>query len=126
MFRKEKNKSYDSNTTADVQQIPYNPHPCSSAQCGRCITCRYKTPDLQFSKWNEEQVENWLEENQIDFNIQKSLEGFNGEMLKELHNLKRESPDYFYSKLDKNDISLKSIIEFTMKLNKLSTINYRG
>jgi hypothetical protein len=71
-------------------------------------------------KWTVSDVNNWIGSNEIDSLLKSILNGFDGKMLKHLHSIKKLAPEYFFSSISQNrSISLKSCVEFSMKLDEL-------
>ena len=137
MFKNNNNQTErNENYKFDMDSSFINPHPCSSNRCGKCVTCcrprQYKPHEFvnesnkkvsasKVSTWDEEQVYNWLIDNDL-YVFVTGVNRINGALLEELYLLKNEAPDYFYSKLDKDmKVPLKDILNFTLKLKQLFT-----
>jgi hypothetical protein len=75
---------------------------------------------IDIDKWSESDVSNWIERIEIDSLLKPTLNGFDGKMLKHLRSIKKSAPEYFFSSVSQNrSISLKSCVEFSMKLDEL-------
>ena len=71
------------------------------------------------SDWSEKEVTIWLRESNIDTKIAVAMEGFDGKMLRQLYQMKKDSPNSFYSYLKEVTTCLKTTIHFTLKIDQL-------
>ena len=73
------------------------------------------------NEWNEKDVEQWLTEAKIHEQIVADLKACNGIVLRELHKMKLEAPEYFYSRLShaSTTVKLSDIAHFSYNLRLL-------
>lgn len=70
--------------------------------------------------WNEDQVENWFVDKKIDPIIAKKILPCDGNILKQLYELKQKAPEYFFILLDKDRcLELRSVLRLNASLDKL-------
>jgi hypothetical protein len=70
--------------------------------------------------WTHGDVEKWVSKVGIDFEICKILRNFNGEMLNQLNSVKKNSPDYFFSVISRNNtIEIIHVLRFIGEFEKL-------
>lgn len=64
-----------------------------------------KSEDISTRKaaedWDEKAVLEWFNQNQINEEIQKSLQPCNGEILKQMHDMKCRAPEFYYQSMSK-------------------------
>lgn len=78
-----------------------------------------KSNDLPVN-WNESQVKEWFDRNEINEGIKKELLPCNGVILQQLYVMRCDAPEFYFQSLGKgNNADLKSIIMFTFHLKKL-------
>ncbi|XP_067041587.1 uncharacterized protein [Acropora muricata] len=73
------------------------------------------------SNWTNEDVKKWLTEIGLKHVCQEDISEFNGQTLIDLHELRRECPDYFYKCLE-HTLNLKNmfhLLKFRKELDKL-------
>ena len=63
-------------------------------------------------KWEEKDVESWINEKQIRSSILDNIRPCNGELLYELFSIKMKAPDFFYETLMTSD---NSVDQFTLR-----------
>lgn len=69
--------------------------------------------------WNEQQVKEWFESNNIDHKIVKEFYPCTGEVLKQLYDMRNDAPEFYFQSLKTNKTDLKNVLEFTNLLKKL-------
>ncbi len=73
---------------------------------------------IDYTSWKESDVKNWAKN--FDTLIVDLIEGFDGKMLKHLHNIKINAPEYYYSTISHNKtVKLKSCVKFSLELEQL-------
>ena len=71
-------------------------------------------------KWSEHEVIEWFNSNDLNISILSHLKPIDGEILKQLWELKSSAPDYYYKSFEKsNAYSLRSTLMLTARLNNL-------
>ena len=73
------------------------------------------------STWTDEDVKQWLKEIGLEKVCERKISGMNGQSLKDLQELRKECPEYFYRCLER-DLNLKNMLDiftFTKGLRKL-------
>jgi len=72
---------------------------------------------------SSEQVKKWFLKYNLNMRIYERLSpDFNGELLRQLYELKRQAPEFYFRSLEKmlsNDEDLRSILNFTLQLTRL-------
>jgi hypothetical protein len=72
---------------------------------------------------SSEQVKKWFLKYKLNMRIYERLSpDFNGELLRQLYELKRQAPEFYFKSLEKmlnNDDDLRSILNFTLQLTRL-------
>ena len=70
--------------------------------------------------WDDTTVSKWFTDNRINEEIQKSLQPCNGEILKQMYDMKCRAPEFYYQSLSKIGAhDLISITRFSASLDKL-------
>lgn len=69
--------------------------------------------------WSIEQVKQWFEENKIDDEIVKHFFPCNGSVLKQLSDMRRDAPEFYFQTMSAHKIEMKNILVFTDLLRKL-------
>lgn len=70
--------------------------------------------------WNEMQVQEWFEENNIDTRVVNQFVPCTGAVLKQLYDLRNDAPEFYFQSLNtKKEAELKNVLEFTELLKKL-------
>ena len=70
--------------------------------------------------WNKEQSAKWLRKSIHHHDMLKLFRDFDGPMLKQLHKIKKELPDYFYTSFrDTYKLDLIQMVKLTTELDKL-------
>ena len=77
--------------------------------------------NVDVKKWSENDVFKWLNDNEIDKNLISILMPCNGIILKQLFELRRDAPEFYFQSLDcaKNFNDMKAVLKFTNCLNDL-------
>ena len=73
------------------------------------------------STWTDENVKQWFKEIGLEKVCKRKISGMNGQSLKDLQELRKECPEYFYRCLER-DLNLKNMLDiftFTKGLGKL-------
>jgi hypothetical protein len=71
-------------------------------------------------KWSEQEVIEWFNSNDLNISMLNHLKPIDGEILKQLWELKTSAPDYYYTSFEKsNAYSLRSTLMLTSRLNNL-------
>ena len=73
-------------------------------------------------KWNEIQVKEWFEKNELDKKIFERFSPFDGIILKQLFEIRRDAPEFYFQSFKVNDqeqISYNSILKFTHYLKNI-------
>ncbi|RNA44626.1 hypothetical protein BpHYR1_035220 [Brachionus plicatilis] len=74
----------------------------------------------KIEKWNETKVKEWFEKNGLDVKIFEKFSPFDGVILKQLYEIRRDAPEFYFQSFRMNDqeqIGLNSIMKFTHFLN---------
>ena len=72
--------------------------------------------------WNESQVKDWFLKNNINVNIYNEFFPCEGNVLKQLYDMRRDAPEFYFQSFGKNsNIDIKSVTVFTDLLIKLFT-----
>lgn len=69
--------------------------------------------------WSIEQVKQWFDENNIDDEIVKHFFPCNGSVLKQLSDMRRDAPEFYFQTMNAHKIEMKNILVFTDILKKL-------
>jgi hypothetical protein len=78
------------------------------------------TSNVCVESWSEDEVREWFEANKIDKAIVDAITPCEGADLKQLHEMKRTAPEYYFQSLDRNkSIDLKHILKFNKLIEKL-------
>ncbi|CAF0894381.1 unnamed protein product [Brachionus calyciflorus] len=78
------------------------------------------------SSWDESQVNEWFINNKIDMKIYEKFLPFNGVILQQLYEMRRDAPEFYYQSIkfkDTEQIDLNSIMNFTHLLKTLFESN---
>lgn len=71
-------------------------------------------------KWNENDVRYWLANNNIDTEIRETLSQCEGDDLKQLYDMKRTAPEFYFQSLNESGkVKLKSVLLFSRLLEQL-------
>ncbi|XP_077988725.1 uncharacterized protein LOC144443204 isoform X2 [Glandiceps talaboti] len=71
-------------------------------------------------KWTVEDVKNWFKNSQINRYNEDMLNQLSGQTLVQLHNLRKEAPEFFYKSLQTDfGMNLLDILKFAQELEKL-------
>lgn len=69
--------------------------------------------------WTDEQVRQWLNENNINYRIVEDFYPCTGQVLKQLYEMRHDAPEFYFQSLGKNKSDLKQVLDFTNLLKKL-------
>jgi hypothetical protein len=69
--------------------------------------------------WSIEQVKQWFDENKIDDEIVRHFFPCNGSVLKQLSDMRRDAPEFYFQTMNAHKIEMKNILVFTDLLRKL-------
>lgn len=71
-------------------------------------------------EWNEDESREWFVNNEIDAELMGMILPCNGKMLKQLIEMKKRAPEFYFQALNQSGkINLKSILKFGVCLEKL-------
>jgi len=73
----------------------------------------------KIEKWTEEQVKNWFMENNLNMKIFEAFAPMNGDLLFQVFEMKNNSPEFYHQALNRIVDDIRSILLFTMNINKL-------
>lgn len=70
--------------------------------------------------WNKNQVKEWFIDNNLNVGIYNYFNPCDGEILKQLYEMKISAPEFFYKSLNRiENNDLRSIVAFSFRLNLL-------
>lgn len=75
----------------------------------------------QILQWSESDVTKWSTDHKFSYYIAKTLQGFNGAYLRELHYYQTNSPEVFISLIKQVSVDTFSFMHFSLELKKLFT-----
>ena len=78
-----------------------------------------KKEEVSVENWNEKQVKDWFNINELNGKILKLFEPCNGIILKQLYEMRRDAPEFFFQSFRNLDIDMNSILNFTHKLKAI-------
>lgn len=70
-------------------------------------------------KWNEDEVKEWFRNNFLNESILNFFEPCNGIILKQIYEMRRDAPEFFYQSFRNLNIDMNSILNFTHKLKNI-------
>ncbi|RNA26411.1 hypothetical protein BpHYR1_028759 [Brachionus plicatilis] len=70
-------------------------------------------------KWNEGQVKEWFQVNGLNESIRIFFEPCNGVILKQIYEMRRDAPEFFYQSFRGLNLDMNSILNFTHKLKAI-------
>jgi len=72
------------------------------------------------SSWNKNQVKLWLEKNLADRDFVTIFDDYDGRMIRQLHRIKCEAPQYFYLSFANNfNMDLTKMVKFSLELEDI-------
>jgi hypothetical protein len=79
-----------------------------------------KPEQIDLKNWSVDDVQSWCSKYKFNSDIRKMVREFNGELLIQLNEIKKQSSDYFYTSISHNNkIDLISVVYFTNEFQKL-------
>lgn len=89
--------------------------------CTAVNEARNEPENGDVEKWGENEVLKWLNDNEIDKKLISIIMPCNGIILKQLFELRRDAPEFYFQTLNsnKNFKDLKTVLKFTNCLNNI-------
>ena len=76
-------------------------------------------PPNDVNEWNESQVREWFIKNKIELSIYEYLHANSGKILRQMHQIKKSSAEFFFQSLKVKDIEFHDTILFASCLDEL-------
>lgn len=83
----------------------------------KSISSKSKTNKIE--NWSEEQVKDWFIEKNLNMKIFDAFAPINGDLLFQLYEMKNCSPEFYYQSLNRIVGDMRSILNFSLNINKL-------
>jgi hypothetical protein len=74
---------------------------------------------IKIENWSEEQVKDWFMEKNLNMKIFDAFAPLNGDLLFQIYEMKKCSPEFYYQSLNRIVDDMRSILNFSLNINKL-------